>query len=281
NQNANAIRWGTMYNFRFDSNTPPQATNATIGFFKTGAPMTVSIMAPGIQAPTPTPTATPVPTATATPSPTATPTPNPTATPTPNPTATPTPNPTATPTPVPTATATPNPTATATPNPTATATPTPNGTATPAPTTTPSPTAAPPTELGNIATRLSVGTGDNALIGGFIITGSAPKKVIIRAIGPSIGLPGQLANPTLELRNAAGALLDQNDDWQVSNSNKQAIIDAGLAPSNDLESALMATLPANGAAYTAIVRGANNTTGIAVVQIYDVDPFGNAKLANI
>src|SRR5205085_5648024 len=97
NQNANAIRWGTMYNFRFDSNTPPQATNATIGFFKTGAPMTVSIMAPGIQAPTPTPTATPVPTATATPSPTATPTPNPTATPTPNPTATPTPNPTATP----------------------------------------------------------------------------------------------------------------------------------------------------------------------------------------
>jgi hypothetical protein len=105
--------------------------------------------------------------------------------------------------------------------------------------------------------------------------------VIIRAIGPSIGLPGQLANPTLELRSSAGSLLDQNDDWQVSNSNKQAIIDAGLAPSNDLESALMATLPANGAAYTAIVRGANNTTGIAVVQIYDVDPFGNAKLANI
>jgi hypothetical protein len=105
--------------------------------------------------------------------------------------------------------------------------------------------------------------------------------VIIRATGPSIGLPGQLANPTLELRNSAGALLDQNDDWQVSNSNKQAIIDAGLAPTNDLESALMATLPANGAAYTAIVRGANNTTGIAVVQIYDVDPFGNAKLANI
>jgi hypothetical protein len=76
-------------------------------------------------------------------------------------------------------------------------------------------------------------------------------------------------------------LLDQNDDWQVSNSNKQAIIDSGLAPSNDLESAIMATLPGNGAAYTAIVRGANNTTGIGVVQIYDVDPFGNAKLANI
>jgi hypothetical protein len=96
-----------------------------------------------------------------------------------------------------------------------------------------------------------------------------------------LGLPGQLANPTLELRSSSGALLDQNDDWQVSNSNKQAIIDAGLAPTNDLESAIMATLPANGAAYTAIVRGANNTTGIGVVQIYDVDPSGNAKLANI
>jgi hypothetical protein len=135
--------------------------------------------------------------------------------------------------------------------------------------------------LGNIATRLAVGTGDDALIGGFIVTGSASKKVIVRAIGPSIGLPGQLANPTLELRNAAGALLDQNDDWQVANSNKQAIIDAGLAPTNDLESALMATLPANGAAYTAIVRGANNTTGIGVVQIYDVDSAGVSRLANI
>jgi hypothetical protein len=139
----------------------------------------------------------------------------------------------------------------------------------------------PPTELGNIATRLSVGTGDNALIGGFIITGTAPKTVIIRAIGPSIGLPGQLANPTLELRNSAGALLDQNDDWQVSNSHSQEISEKGLAPGNPLESAVMATLPSNGAAYTAIVRGANNTTGIGVVQIYDVDPFGNARLANI
>lgn len=134
--------------------------------------------------------------------------------------------------------------------------------------------------MGNIATRLTVGSGDNALIGGFILTGSAQKKVIVRAVGPSLGFPGQLANPTLELRNSAGTLLDQNDDWGTS-SNKQAIMDAGLAPANDLESAIMATLPANGAAYTAIVRGANNTTGIGVVQIYDVDPFGNSRLANI
>lgn len=119
------------------------------------------------------------------------------------------------------------------------------------------------------------------LIGGFIVTGTADKKVVVRAIGPSLGLAGQLANPTLELRNSAGALLDQNDDWQIANSNKQAIIDSGLAPSNDLESAIMATLPANGAAYTAIVRGANNTTGIGVVQIYDVDSAAGSRLANI
>ena len=128
---------------------------------------------------------------------------------------------------------------------------------------------------------MAVGSGDNLLIGGFIVTGPAPKKVVITVLGPSLGIPGQLANPTLELRNAAGALLDQNDDWQVSNANRQAIIDTGLAPTNALESAIMATLPANGAGYTALVRGANNTTGIGVVQIFDVDSFGNSKLANI
>jgi hypothetical protein len=134
--------------------------------------------------------------------------------------------------------------------------------------------------LGNIATRLSVGSGDNALIGGFILTGSAPKKVVIRAIGPSLGLTDRLANPTLELRNSSGTLLDQNDDWQTS-PNKQAIIDSGLAPANALESAVIATLPANGSAYTALVRGANNTIGIGLVEIYDVDLAANSKLANI
>ena len=134
--------------------------------------------------------------------------------------------------------------------------------------------------MGNIATRLAVGTGDNALIGGFIVTGTAPKRVVIRAIGPSLGITGQLANPTLELRDSAGTLLDQNDDWMLS-PDKQAIIDSGLAPTDNLESAIIATLPANGAAYTALIRGANNTTGIGVVQIYDVDRSANSKLANI
>ena len=118
------------------------------------------------------------------------------------------------------------------------------------------------------------------MIGGFIITGTAPKKIIIRAIGPSLTLADKLANPTLELRNSSGVLLDQNDDWKLS-PNKQAIIDSGIPPTDDLESAIVATLPANGAAYTAIVRGVNNGTGIGLVEAYDLDTSGSSKLANI
>lgn len=118
------------------------------------------------------------------------------------------------------------------------------------------------------------------MIGGFIVTGTQAKQVLIRAIGPSLGLSGQLANPTLELRNSSQALLDQNDDWKTS-VNKQAIIDSGLAPSQDLESAIIATLPANSQSYTAIIRGVNNTTGIGVVEIYDLDRSVDSELANI
>ena len=134
--------------------------------------------------------------------------------------------------------------------------------------------------LANISTRLRVETGDNVLIGGFIITGTQPKKIIVRAIGPSLPLAGKLANPTLELRNSTGALLEANDDWTLS-ANKQAIIDSTIPPSNSLESAILATLPANGSAYTAIVRGANNGTGIGVVEAYDLDTSANSRLANI
>jgi hypothetical protein len=157
NQNANAIRFGTLYNFRLDADQPPQSANATIGFFKTGSPMIVAIQVPGGGGtPTPTPTASPTPTATptatATPTPTSTPTPTATATatatPTPTPTATATATATPTPTPTPTATptATPTPTATATPTPTSTATPTPTSTptSTPTPRPTPSPRFTPP-----------------------------------------------------------------------------------------------------------------------------------------
>ncbi len=155
-------------------------------------------------------------------------------------------------------------------------------TPTPTPTPTATPTATPKTVLANISTRLKVETGDDILIGGFIITGTQDKKVIIRAIGPSLTFPGKLENPTLELRDSAGTLLKQNDDWMNSSpADLQAINDSTIPPSNDLESAIVATLPANGSSYTAIVRGVNNTTGIGVVEIYDLDSNVDSKLANI
>lgn len=144
------------------------------------------------------------------------------------------------------------------------------------------PTPTPAARLANISTRLLVGTGDDALIGGFIVTGTQDKKVIIRAIGPSLSLADKLANPTLELRNSAGALLKENDDWMNSSpADKQAIIDSTIPPADNLESAIVATLPANSSAYTAIVRGLNDTTGIGVVEIHDLDRTVDSKLANI
>ena len=143
------------------------------------------------------------------------------------------------------------------------------------------PVATTPTVLANISTRNKVETGDNALIAGFIVTGTQSKKVIIRAIGPSLGIAGQLGNPTLELYSGL-TLLASNDDWKISSpADKQAIIDSTIPPTNDLESAIVATLPANGAGYTAVVRGVNNTTGIGVVEVYDLDRSANSKLANI
>jgi hypothetical protein len=160
-----------------------------------------------------------------------------------------------------------------TPSPTATASPT----STPSPTPGVSPTPH-PAQFGNISSRVSVGTGNNVLIGGFIITGTQPKKVIIRAIGPSLPLPGILADPVLELHDAGGQLLDLNDDWGNS-PNKQAIIDSTIPPANGKESAIVATL--SPAAYTAVVSGANAGTGLAVVEVYDLDTTADSKLANI
>jgi hypothetical protein len=207
----------------------------------------------------------------------ATPTPSPSATASATPTATPTP-PIATPTPTATATATATPTPTGTPI----ATPTPTPPATPTPTSTPPATPTPtPGSLGNISTRLRVLTGDNALIGGMIATGTAPKRVIIRAIGPSLipfGIPGALANPTLDLFQGS-TLLFSNDDW--NNSSQQAEIAAsGLAPSNNLESAIIWTLTP-GQNYTAVVRGVNGTTGVGVVEAFDLDQAAASKLGNI
>ena len=183
------------------------------------------------------------------------------------------------PTPTPTPSGSPTPTPTGTPTPTATPTPTPTPTPTATPRPTPSPT--PPTALANISTRLVIGTGSNVGIGGFIVSGTQPKKVIVRAIGPSLAVPGKLANPTLALYGVGGKQIASNDNWR--SSQQAEIVASGVAPSNNLESAIVATLPAssNGTGYTAVVRGVNNTTGIGLVEIYDLDAGADSKLANI
>jgi photosystem II stability/assembly factor-like uncharacterized protein/outer membrane biosynthesis protein TonB len=225
-----------------------------------------------IKPPKPTPTPTPTATATASAKPTVTPKPSPVPTSTPRPTITPT----ATPGSTPASTSTPKPTPTPTPQPTSTPTPTPEPSATPTATPKPSGT---PTTLGNISTRLGVETGNNVLIGGFIVTGTQPKKVLIRAIGPSLPIAGHLENPMLELYSGQ-TLLESNDDWGKS-ANKAAIIATTIPPSNNLESAIVRTLPAHNSAYTAIVRGVNGGTGVGLVEVYDLDRSVDSELANI
>jgi Galactose oxidase, central domain len=130
----------------------------------------------------------------------------------------------------------------------------------------------------NISTRMSVGSSDNALIGGFIITGTQAKKVLVRAVGPSLPVSGALADPILELHDSASATIATNDNWRDS-PDRQAIIDSALPPSDDLESAVIMTLEP--AAYTAVVRGLNDTTGVGLIEIYDLDAMVDSKLANI
>ena len=138
---------------------------------------------------------------------------------------------------------------------------------------------APPKVLLNIATRLRVDTGDKVLIGGFIVTGPTPKRVLIRAIGPSLPLTDKLANPSLELFGPAG-LITSNDDW-VDAPNMQEIINTTIPPNNPLESAILTTLPGDNTGYTAIVRGAGGGTGIGLVEIYDLDAADDSQLGNI
>jgi hypothetical protein len=101
----------------------------------------------------------------------------------------------------------------------------------------------------------------------------------VRGIGPSLGIAGQLENPTLELRDQASSLIASNDDWKTT---QQAEITAsGVPPTNDLESAIVATLPANAARYTAILRGVNDAPGIGLVEVFDLGSAADSKLANI
>ena len=143
--------------------------------------------------------------------------------------------------------------------------------------------------LGNVSTRAFVQTGENVMIGGFIVQGTGPKRVIIRAIGPELtqyGIADALANPRLELHNGTGALIASNDDWQttilggiITSNQVSDIQNSGHAPTAASESAIVADLqPGN---YTAIVRGVNNTTGVALVEVYDLSPATTSILGNI
>lgn len=135
----------------------------------------------------------------------------------------------------------------------------------------------------NISTRMRVQAGDNILIGGFIVTGNAPKYIILRGIGPSLGalgVPGALADPTLELRSGGGTLLAQNDNWQDDPSQSAQLTATGLAPSNPLESGIAAVLQP-GASYTAALAGKNGGTGVGLVEAYDFNNTADSQLANI
>lgn len=151
---------------------------------------------------------------------------------------------------------------------------------TPPPTPTPSatPTATPePNRFANISTRLRVETGNNVLIGGLIIAGEQPKRLIVRAIGPSSDVPGALGNPQLEIYRG-DELIASNDNWREA-PNQQEIIDSTLAPTDERESAILTTLTPG--VYTAIVSGVGGETGVGSVQAYDLDLNSPSTFANI
>ncbi|MEY2489313.1 MAG: hypothetical protein QOC70_1255 [Verrucomicrobiota bacterium] len=135
--------------------------------------------------------------------------------------------------------------------------------------------------LANISARVTVGTGERVCIGGFIIQGQS-KRVAIRGLGPSIQVggvpvPGTIGDPLLEVHNAAGAVIFFNDNWRTSQAAE--IQNSGLAPGNDREAAVIATLSAGN--YTAVLRDINGSTGIGLIEVYDLDPRGNSRLLNL
>jgi hypothetical protein len=146
-----------------------------------------------------------------------------------------------------------------------------------------------PAQLANISTRAFVQTGDNVMIGGFVVQGSGSKTVIIRAIGPELtqyGVTNALADPRLELYNATGTLIASNDNWQttiiggiITSNQVSDIQNSGHAPTAASESAIIVDLPAGN--YTAIVRGVNNAIGVALVEVDDLSPGTTSILGNI
>jgi hypothetical protein len=179
----------------------------------------------------------------------------------------------ASPTPTATATASPTATATATASPTATATATPTASASPTPE---------EVQMLNISGRARVDTGDNVSIAGFIISGERAKRVIVRGIGPSMKsggapVPGRLMDPFIELHDNAGRLIQSNDNWR--SDQQQEIQATGLAPGDDHEAAIVLTLAPD--TYTVVLRGTNNTSGIGLIEVYDLSPTTESELGNL
>jgi cyclophilin family peptidyl-prolyl cis-trans isomerase len=142
-----------------------------------------------------------------------------------------------------------------------------------------------PGRLINLSARMLVGTGDNALIAGFIMRGTGSKRLLIRGLGPSLaafGISNPLVDPVVELHDSTSAVLQSNDNWGDA-ANQQDVRDLGLQPTSANESAILTTVPSdsNGVGYTAVLRGANNGTGVGVVEVYDVDSGPSPTLLNI
>lgn len=139
--------------------------------------------------------------------------------------------------------------------------------------------------LANLSSRVGVGTGDNAVIAGFITRGGPTKRIMIRAVGPSLessGITDALADPVLDLYDGDGVLITSNDNWH-DNANEQEIIDTGLSPESDSESVILLQVPSDdvGVPYTAVLRGANDTTGVGLLEVYDLDSGIGPNIQNI
>jgi len=140
-----------------------------------------------------------------------------------------------------------------------------------------SPAAPPGVHLANISTRLAIGTGDNVLIAGFIVAGSQPKRILLRGLGPLLPVSENLADPTLELHDSSGAIVAANDNWR--DTQQDELQATTIQPSNDYEAAIVRNL--NPGAYTTILAGKRGTTGVGLVEVYDLDLTVDSKLANI
>ena len=277
----NLIDVAQSYVFDGTITSSPTPTATATATASPSATATSTATATATASPSATATSTATATATASPTPTATATasPTPTGTATATATASPTPTATATASPSATATATASPTGTPTASATPTASPTGTPTATATPTGTPTPTPA-NVELLNISGRVVAQTGDKVGIAGFIVKGTGFKRFIARAIGPSMSVngqpvPGRLMDPILELHDSNGATLT-NDNWRTGGQETEIQL-SGLAPSDDREAAIIRTVPAGN--FTALIRGANNTTGIGLIEVYDIGTIGAAEEA--